>query len=325
MRTISILIVMLLFSSNTSCALVKSSMKKKETQKPVVIASKHEENESHEKSVTRRHEEVEPKYEEKNDHDNTFADLPLEMKPKHEKEKKHEKSSAGGHHGQHWSYKGNTGPDQWGHLDPEYRACSSGKEQSPINITNGRTKNIGNIRFYYKPSKLNVLNNGHTIQVDYDKGSSIRIDGERYDLLQFHFHTPSEHTIEGIHYPMELHLVHKNKDGKLAVVGLMMVVGKANSLLAPLWENLPSKEGKKHEHLQEKIDIASILPPGERTFRYPGSLTTPPCSEGVKWNVFLSPISISNEQLMAFQDLFKHNSRPVQKLGKRVLWEDSTP
>ena len=329
MQRVIFWIGLFLIVTNTSCAFAKLAKKKTETKKTESVMEKHDERGNVIKS-----DHAPEKPNENADHGEISAfahDANVSQKklghemPTHDEQDNHGKPSASAHKGPHWSYNGKTGPNKWGHLDPEYRACSSGKEQSPINITNGKTKNIGNIRFYYKPSKLNVLNNGHTIQVDYDKGSSIRIDGERYDLLQFHFHTPSEHTIEGIRYPMELHLVHKNKDGKLAVVGLMMVVGKHNNLLGPLWENLPSKERKTHEHFQEKIDMASILPPGERTFRYPGSLTTPPCSEGVKWNVLLSPISISNEQLLAFQDLFKNNSRPVQKLGKRVLWEDTTP
>ncbi len=239
------------------------------------------------------------------------------------KKANHGKSSATAHNGHHWSYAGKTGPENWGNLNPEYKICASGKEQSPIDITRSKMEDIGNIRFHYKSSKLNIVNNGHTIQVNNDKGSSIRIDGEKYDLVQFHFHTPSEHTIEGSRYPMEMHLVHKNKKGNLAVVGVMMVVGKHNSLLESLWDNLPPKEGK--ENLKEKIDMVALLPSGERTFRYAGSLTTPPCSQGVKWNVLLAPISISNEQLTAFQDIFKNNSRPIQPIRNRVIWEDTTP
>ncbi len=309
MRKIFSWIGLILLLLNTSCAFgkSKSSHKKAEPAKLVYVEPKHEE---------KRHDEEpsEPKtvFEQKGEH----VRPQLHM----EEEERHEKPA---HKGPHWSYEGKTGPKNWGKLGREYKSCASGKEQSPINITNGKTKDIGNIRFYYKASKLNIVNNGHTIQVDYDKGSSIRIDGERYELIQFHFHTPSEHTIDGSSYPMELHLVHKNKAGKLAVVGVMMVLGKYNRLLAPLWENLPSKEGT--ENLTQQIDMSFLLPAGERTFRYPGSLTTPPCSESVKWNVLLSPISISNQQLLAFRDIFKKNNRPVQKLGKRVLWEDTTP
>lgn len=235
----------------------------------------------------------------------------------------HGKSSAAAHQGPHWGYTGKVGPDHWGSLDKEYKSCASGKEQSPVDITNTKGKDIGNVRFHYGPSKLNIVNNGHTIQVNYDKGSSIRIDGEKYDLAQFHFHTPSEHTIEGASYPMEMHLVHKNKKEELAVVGLMMVIGKYNNLLEALWDNLPSAEGK--ESLDEKIDMSAILPSGERTFRYQGSLTTPPCSEGVKWNLLLSPISISQGQFTAFHDIFSNNSRTIQPIRKRVIWEDTTP
>jgi len=319
MRKIFFWMGIFLIVSNTSCAFAKLAHKKTEEKKSEHGAETPHEKGEHGEVSAFAHNEKPSHSTEKQDEEIHYEKSPAT--PHHE-EPRHGKSKATAHKA-HWSYNGKTGPDQWGHLNPKYRACSSGREQSPINITHGKTKDIGNIRFYYKPSKLNVLNNGHTIQVEYDKGSSIRIDGERYDLLQFHFHTPSEHTIEGSSYPMELHLVHKNKKGDLAVVGVMMVVGKHNSAFESLWENLPAKEGK--ENLAEKINVAGILPPGERTFRYTGSLTTPPCSEGVKWNVLLSPISISNEQLLAFQDLFKNNSRPVQKLGKRVLWEDTTP
>lgn len=312
MRKIILWIGLFLIVSNTSCAFANLAQKKPKEKKSEHVAKKQDEKPSHSEPPAAAHDEKSIQSIEKQDEE-----------PSHRQFS--EKHASAASHRRDWSYKGTTGPNKWGHLHPEYRACSSGREQSPINITQGRTKDIGNIRFYYKPSKLNILNNGHTIQVDYDKGSSIRIDGERYDLLQFHFHTPSEHTIEGISYPMELQLVHKNKEGKLAVVAVMMVVGKHNSLLSSLWENFPSKKGQEHEHFKEKIDMASILPAGERTFRYPGSLTTPPCSEGVKWNVLLSPISISNEQLIAFRDIFKKNNRPVQKLGKRTLWEDTTP
>jgi carbonic anhydrase len=329
MRKIIFWIGLFLIVSNTSCAFAKLAQKKPKEKKSEPVAEKQDEKPSHSKPPASAHDEKaspsqNPSQNQSIEKQNEEVGHEKSPLPLHDEEPSHSKSSSASHGG-HWSYNGATGPNKWGHLDPEYRACSSGREQSPINITHAKTKDIGNIRFYYKPSKLNILNNGHTIQVDYDKGSSIRIDGERYDLLQFHFHTPSEHTIEGSSYPMELHLVHKSKEGKLAVVGVMMVVGKHNSLFNSLWENFPSKKGTEHEHFKEKIDMASILPAGERTFRYSGSLTTPPCSEGVKWNVLLSPISISNEQLIAFRDIFKKNNRPVQKLWKRTLWEDTTP
>jgi len=261
-------------------------------------------------------------HEEKPEHDKTAQVAPHGDAKQNEKAS-HDKAPAATHKGPHWGYAGKTGADHWGSLDPAYKSCASGKEQSPIDITNLKTKDIENIRFHYRPSKLNILNNGHTIQVDIDKGSSIRIDGEKYDLLQFHFHTPSEHAIEGIRYPMEIHLVHKSKKGELAVVGVMMVVDKHNSVLESLFDNFPGEEGK--ENLMDKIDVGALLPAGERTFRYPGSLTTPPCTEGVKWNLLLAPISISNEQFTSFHDIFENNSRPVQPIRKRVIWEDTTP
>lgn len=291
-----------LLVSDASCASVKSSHKKAEPEKSEMVAQKHEEKEDQYQSVTNR---------------------AVKVEQKHPQNKNHDKASTNGRRGAHWSYKGKTGPNHWGSLEPEYKACRSGREQSPIDITRVKMKTLSNIRFYYKSSNLNIINNGHTIQVNTDRGSSIRINGEKYDLVQFHFHTPSEHTIEGSRYPMEMHLVHKNKKGALAVVGVMMVVGRHNRLLESLWDNLPYQEGK--ESLKERINLAELLPAGEQTFRYPGSLTTPPCSEGVKWNILLAPIAISNEQLTAFRDIFENNSRPVQPTRKRVVWHDTTP
>ncbi|MEK7702546.1 MAG: carbonic anhydrase family protein [Nitrospirota bacterium] len=290
------------FISLSSCAYAKSEHKKSDNHgKSEKQMSSHEEL---------SHEEEESEHEENN-----------HKKSKHSDSKKGHGASKG--HAAHWAYKGEGGPKHWGDLKSEFKTCKTGKKQSPIDLSKTKGEKLNNIRFHYNPSMLNIVNNGHTIQVDYDKGSFIRIDGVKYDLLQFHFHTPSEHTIEEGRYPMELHLVHKDKKGNLAVVGIMMVVGKHNDVLDTLWDNLPPKEGK--EHLNKKINMANILPPGERTFRYSGSLTTPPCSEDVRWNVFLAPIAISNEQFLAFHDIFDNNSRPIQSIGKRVLWEDSTP
>ncbi|MEK7285872.1 MAG: carbonic anhydrase family protein [Nitrospirota bacterium] len=277
---------------------------------------------------TDRHEKAEShdSHDDRSDHEESDMEESHPKKPKHAATK-HKKENGHGEskkqHAAHWAYEGEGGPKHWGDLKSEFKTCKTGKKQSPIDLSHAKTEELNNIRFHYRPSKLNIVNNGHTIQVDYDKGSFIRIDGVKYDLLQFHFHTPSEHTIEEGRYPMELHLVHKDKKGNLAVVGVMMVVGKHNESFDTLWDNLPPKEGK--ENLDKKIDANQILPVGERTFRYSGSLTTPPCSEEVRWNVFLSPISISNDQFMAFHDIFDNNSRPIQQIGKRVLLEDSSP
>ena len=233
-------------------------------------------------------------------------------------------TSAADHHDVHWGYSGAGGPEHWGMLQPEFAACSAGKNQSPIDITRAAPGDIPNIVFNYAPSAVNIINNGHTIQVDYDAGSYIEIDGVRHDLVQFHFHAPSEHTINGKRFPAELHLVHRSASGELAVVGVMMETGSENPALAPVWSHLPAKEGPV-EHFTPAVDAASLLPEIRTTFRYSGSLTTPPCSEGVKWNVMTAPIQLSDAQLKAFTGIIDENDRPIQALGTRTLMEDTSP
>lgn len=233
-------------------------------------------------------------------------------------------TAAAEHHEVHWAYSGAGGPEHWGTLEPEFAACASGKSQSPIDITHATPSDLPNIVFNYAPSAVNIVNNGHTIQVNYDAGSSIEIDGVRYDLVQFHFHAPSEHTINGKRYPAELHLVHKSASGDLAVVGVMMDKGAENLALAPVWSHLPAKEGPE-EHFTAAVDATSLLPDVRTTFRYSGSLTTPPCSEGVKWNVMTAAIQLSDTQLRAFTKIIDGNDRPLQPLGGRTLIEDTSP
>jgi carbonic anhydrase len=178
--------------------------------------------------------------------------------------------------------------------------------------------------FHYQPSKVNIINNGHTIQVNYDPGSYIEIDGVRYDLQQFHFHAPSEHTINGKLAEAELHLVHKSADGKLAVVGILIEVGAENPAFKSTWDNLPVAKGPVQQ-LSMEVNAAAMLPAVQETYRYEGSLTTPPCTEGVKWNVMVEPIEMSEAQLAAFTHIFEGNNRPVQPLEGRTLIEDNTP
>lgn len=224
----------------------------------------------------------------------------------------------------HWSYEGEEGPTYWGDLSPEFASCSAGKSQSPIDISNTAPKDVANLVFHYQPSQLNILNNGHTIQVNYDAGSYMELDGMRYDLLQFHFHAPSEHSLNGKLAKAELHLVHRNADGKLAVVGILIHAGAENSAFKSTWENLPTAQGPVQQVAAE-VNAAEMLPTVQETFRYDGSLTTPPCTEGVKWNVMVKPIEMSDAQLAAFTHLFEGNNRPVQPLNDRPLLEDTTP
>ena len=163
-----------------------------------------------------------------------------------------------------------------------------------------------------------VINNGHTIQVNYAQGSSVTINGEKFSLLQFHFHTPSEHTINNKASALELHLVHRNEVGKLAVIGILLNEGKANTLIEEVWKNIPAT-GKTNTVSDRLINAANLLPKGRSYYSYSGSLTTPPCSEGVKWNVFVEPITVSAEQIEAFEKIYQVDARPIQPTNSRII------
>lgn len=225
----------------------------------------------------------------------------------------------------HWTYEGEEGPDHWGEINPDYAVCGTGKSQSPIDVKAAEGDDLTNISFHYQPSEVNILNNGHTVQVNYDGGSYIELDGVRYDVAQFHYHAPSEHAVDGKLFAAELHIVHKNADGGLAVVGILLDEGAQNEALQPFIENLPAKESEVAD-AGVKINAADFLPAVQTTYRYSGSLTTPPCSEGVNWLLMTTPVEISTAQLSALTSLFDHgNNRPVQPLNDRPLVEDNTP
>jgi len=231
---------------------------------------------------------------------------------------------AADHAAPHWSYEGHGGPAEWGHLSDNFAACEQGKEQSPINLSNPTPAKLAAFAVQYAATPLTVVNNGHTIQVNIPEGSgnSLTLDGDRYDLLQYHFHHPSEHTVDGKPAPMEVHLVHKNaKTGALAVLGMMMVPGAANPTIAAIWEAMPKAEGPAKTVAGVSLNPETLLP-AKRTFlRYEGSLTTPPCSEVVHWVNLKDPISVSQAQLDQFSALFPLNARPVQPLNRRYLLE----
>ena len=216
----------------------------------------------------------------------------------------------------HWSYEGETGPAHWGDLSPDFHLCKDGQQQSGIDIP-GVTgvDDLANIRFAYEDVPLKIVKNGHTIQVNYAAGSKAVIDGDAYQLLQFHFHTPSEHNKKGTSFPMEVHLVHKNAAGQLAVVGVFLKQGHYNDFIQKIWDNMPAQEGEVDVHTE--INAAKLLPREREFFRYAGSLTTPPCSEGVKWSVMKDPIEVSEAQIAQFRAVFPLNARPVQALNDR--------
>ncbi len=223
----------------------------------------------------------------------------------------------------HWEYEGNEdGPTVWGKLDDRFAACSQGKAQSPINLTSPVVGSFTNIKFNYMPSALNIFNNGHTVQVNYDAGSSITFNETQYDLLQFHFHHPSEHTLDGKAFAMELHFVHRSAAGNLAVVGVMIAEGKENEALKTVFDNLPAAKSDP-QPTELMTDAAKIIPQDAGYYTYTGSLTTPPCTEGVRWLVLDKPVELSAAQIDTFGKIFELDARPVQPLNDRDLLEDT--
>ena len=219
----------------------------------------------------------------------------------------------------HWTYSGHGGPAEWGTLSPAFASCSAGREQSPINIPAGAPLSVRSPRFSYAPSGLHIVNNGHTVQANYDAGSAVELGGIRYDLLQFHLHSPSEHTVSGQHRAAELHLVHRNANGNLAVVGVFLREGAANAAYEGVIRNLPRAAGDSISKHDVKIDANLLLPAERSHWSYTGSLTTPPCSEGVSWLVMKTPVELSRAQIAALTSLLHDNARPVQPLGARTI------
>ena len=219
---------------------------------------------------------------------------------------------------QHWSYSGAHGPDHWADLSSKNTACA-GKNQSPIDLAGFIKADLTPLAFSYRAGGNEVVNNGHTVQVNYAKGSTITVDGIPFELIQFHFHAPSENLIEGRSFPLEAHLVHANRDGELAVVALLFTEGADNPALAEIWSAMPTKEGE--ERLSRPFAVDRLLPAERDYYRYSGSLTTPPCTEGVRWLVLKHSATASRAQIDAFAHLLHgHNNRPVQPThGRPVL------
>ncbi len=222
----------------------------------------------------------------------------------------------------HWEYAGAGGPETWGQLKPEFAKCSSGARQSPIDIRDGIKVNLDPVQFDYKPSGFRVIDNGHTVQVNVGTGNSIEVMGRRYDLVQFHFHRPSEERINGKQFDMVAHLVHKDLDGRLAVVAVLLDRGAAQSLIQSVWNNLPLEKGEEVA-ARVSIDLNALLPTERSYFTYMGSLTTPPCSEGVLWMVMKNPVQISAEQIGIFARLYPMNARPIQQASGRLIKESN--
>ena len=231
----------------------------------------------------------------------------------------------------HWTYEGEAGPGTWGTLSPKFSACAEGKSQSPIDIAGASPETLSELKANFRPAALRIvhhehmadaINNGHTIQVNYSEGDTLTVGEASYELLQYHFHSPSEHTVAGKHFPMEMHMVHKSGDGVLAVVGVFIEEGAHNAAFDPVWANLPKEKGVESHFQNVMVNVDDLLPESRTSFRYDGSLTTPPCSEAVKWLVMTTPIQLSTEQVGTFTALIEGNNRPVQPLNDRPVVTD---
>jgi len=218
-----------------------------------------------------------------------------------------------------WGYSGPEGPEHWGELDPQFTVCSTGKNQSPVDLTGMVESELPPIVFNYQSGDNEILNNGHTIQVNYNLANTIRVDGQEFELKQFHFHSPSENTIEGQSFPMEAHFVHIDKGGNIAVVALLYKQGEPNVELEKSWALMPENSGDK-KAIPRSISPNTLLPKIRDYYRFSGSLTTPPCTEGVLWLVMKNFNTASKEQIEKFSHTMHHpNNRPVQPLNGRLV------
>ncbi|MCP1660950.1 carbonic anhydrase [Neisseria perflava] len=222
----------------------------------------------------------------------------------------------------HWGYTGHESPESWGSLSPEFQTCGQGKNQSPVNITTTDTVSarLPRLKFHYQPAAVKLTDNGHSIQADYSDGSNtLEVGGHTYTLKQFHFHVPSENVIKSQSFPMELHLVHADAQGNTLVLAVLYEQGKENTRLNALWQNLPEQAGQSVA-LPQAFNAATLLPKRHGYYRFEGSLTTPPCSEGVTWIVLKHYDSVSPAQAQRFEKIIgTPNNRPVQPLNARII------
>jgi carbonic anhydrase len=244
--------------------------------------------------------------------------------------------SHGDGHTAHWGYEADNGPDAWGSMNSEWALCAKGREQSPIDLANAVETRLpavdldrpgeGEVEVLTQAGVVDALDNGHTIQVNSKTGEKLTVGGKAYALLQFHFHAPSEHTVDGEHFPMEMHFVHQADDGALAVAGVLVEEGAPNPGIAPLWAQLAAAPGTETT-VELRAEFAEPVFPdvGSGFYHYVGSLTTPPCSEGVQWYVRKTSTSLSKEQIAVFTAVYENNNRPVQALGNRALYLDENP
>jgi carbonic anhydrase len=220
-----------------------------------------------------------------------------------------------------WSYSGSTGPEHWASENEAYALCGHGKSQSPVDIEKTTKQDLPPLEFDYNPTALRVTDTGRSMQVNYQPGSAVTVGGERYALIQFHFHRPSEEKLHGRAYSMVVHLVHRNDRGELAVVAVLLRSGKPNAFLQPIFDNFPPPESTESADAGQTLNVAELLPTNQGYFRFEGSLTMPPCSEHVRWFVLKTPVEISPAQVQKFAARYPKNARPVQPLNGRVILE----
>ena len=219
----------------------------------------------------------------------------------------------------HWSYEGPGGPDHWGDVDAASKVCSVGTQQSPIDIVSPVRAQLAPLKMAWSKKSDAIVNNGHTIQLNIAPGSTLAVGKENFTLLQYHFHRPSEHTIGGKNFPMEVHFVPRGADGNLAVVGVLMTAGKPNAAFSKIIKAMPAHEGPAVKTDTAGIDPNALLPAQRAYYRYSGSLTTPPCSEVVNWLLMHQPIQVAQADIDAFAKLYPMNARPVQKDFRRFV------
>ena len=220
--------------------------------------------------------------------------------------------------GAHWGYEGEHGPSHWGDMDAASKVCSVGSQQSPIDIQSSIKAKLPPLQIAWRKKPDMIVNNGHTIQINTDPGNTLKVGKDSYEMLQFHFHHPSEHLIAGKHYPMECHFVHRNKAGTLAVVGALMTAGKPNAAFKQIAEAMPASAGDPVK-MKAGVDMNKLLPAKRGYYRYEGSLTTPPCSEVVNWLLLRDPIHVAQADIDAFAKIFPMNARPAQKDHRRFV------
>ncbi len=222
--------------------------------------------------------------------------------------------------GLNWTYQGENGPEHWGHLSEHFATCKTGQNQSPIEIRDGRLERLPNLSFSYRSSPLTIVNDGHTIRVVYDPGSYLILGSRRYELRQFHFHTPSEHRIKGKQADMVMHLVHQNRGGEIVEVAVPMWAGsRRNAMMERLLSYLPTQPGERHYYRNVGIKPIFLMPSNRSYYTYKGSMTEPPCSENVTWILLKTPLEVSARDIKRFRRILGQNNRPIQAINSRAV------